>query len=482
STTMNTALIDSYVGEPADLSPNSAISWDVTALRPGGGTWSWADNFSTVTVDVNPSKSSSADEKNFYLDAVGLRVTTDQNCDAGTSTTLSPVPLQDSYDPASVDFVSASPTPTSVNTATGIIQWADVGPILPGSTASVAVTMRARNITGTRTGTCGVSAPPTSTSACNWAECRFGSRHVYYADGRLANDASSKIAIAMQGKNEVHGALWKDTNADGWAYDAGEPFLPNITVTLWGCVQSDGVTMETSAPNKTCTAATSGNFWKKIATDITDSNGAYDFIGLDTGYYLVEVGDNDNAPAVGNSSPFSGTPPTLLHKVWTETVESTGGTGSLNNQIPMTVTAGQVSGSHDFGYTQVDASDIGDYLYYDFDGDGIFDSGESGIPNVTVWLYEDIDRDGTIDAGVDSIVATTASDSTGHYLFSNFPAGSYIVKVDTTDPDFPTDVLASGDPDLSAASIGDTIYYDLNASGTQTAGEDGIPLVIVNLY
>ncbi|PYQ27038.1 MAG: hypothetical protein DMF56_22060 [Acidobacteria bacterium] len=619
STTMNTALIDSYVGEPADLSPNSAISWDVTALRPGGGTWSWADNFSTVTVDVNPSKSSSADEKNFYLDAVGLRVTTDQNCDAGTSTTLSPVPLQDSYDPASVDFVSASPTPTSVNTATGIIQWADVGPILPGSTASVAVTMRARNITGTRTGTCGVSAPPTSTSACNWAEGGFGTSHVYYADGRLANDASSKIAIAMQGKNEVHGALWKDTNADGWAYDAGEPFLPNITVTLWGCVQSDGVTMETSAPNKTCTAATSGNFWKKIATDITDSNGAYDFIGLDTGYYLVEVGDNDNAPAVGNSSPFSGTqtaepndsqaplgggaatgtvgvcvggcnntwgsptanlsalnligsvaeesitgvnfgynipsaiiygniwwdvdadatrdatdgnlsgftvqiysdpngdgnpadgtlqatttsdsngeytfsglaagsyvvsvtPPTLLHKVWTETVESTGGTGSLNNQIPMTVTAGQVSGSHDFGYTQVDASDIGDYLYYDFDGDGIFDSGESGIPNVTVWLYEDIDRDGTIDAGVDSIVATTASDSTGHYLFSNFPAGSYIVKVDTTDPDFPTDVLASGDPDLSAASIGDTIYYDLNASGTQTAGEDGIPLVIVNLY
>jgi hypothetical protein len=614
ATTFNTALISNYVGEPADLSPDSAISWDVTSLRPGGGTWSFAD-IATLTTEINPSKTAAADTKTFFLDAMGMRVTTDQACEAGTSTTLSPVPLRDSYDTGSFDYVSASPTPNSVNTSTGIILWNDVGPILPGSTSSVAVTMRAKNVNGTRTGSCGGSSPPTTNSTCNWAEGGYGTTHVFYADGRQANDASSNINVGINGKGEIHGTLWKDTNVDGWPDNDGEPRLPNITVTLWGCVAPSGA-MQTGTPNKTCTG--DGNTWNVIATDLTDSSGVYDFIGLDNGYYIVEVGNTDSAPNTGNSSPFGGTqtaeasdnqtvtggnadgatcgtcnnnwgstatnlnsgnlnllnsptaeeiingvnfgynipsaviygniwwdvdadttrdatdgnlsgftvqrysdpngdgnpadgtlqattttdsngnyqftglaagsyvivvtPPTLLHKVWTETVESTGGISSLNNQIPVTVAAGAISGSHDFGYTQVDTSDIGDYLYYDFDGDGIFDATESGMPNITVYLYEDVDRDGTIDAGIDTIVSTQVTDSTGHYLFQNFPSGSYIVKVDTTDPDFPTDVLPTGDPDLAAASIGDTIFFDLNGNGTQDAGDDGIPLVVVNLY
>src|SRR5215213_218004 len=63
TTTMNTALIDVYVGEPATLDANSAISWDVTSLKPGGGAWSFADVFSTLQLQINPSKASSADQK-----------------------------------------------------------------------------------------------------------------------------------------------------------------------------------------------------------------------------------------------------------------------------------------------------------------------------------------------------------------------------------------------------------------------------------
>lgn len=617
--TMNTALIDSYVGEPATLDPDSAISWDVTSLKPGGGTWSWADNFSTLRLQVNPAKATSADEKTFYLDAIGIRITTDQDCEAGTSTTLSPVPLQDSYDTGSFAFLSANPTPTSVNTATGVIQWNDVGPILPGSTATVTVTVQALNVSGTRTGACGGSSPPSTNSACNWAETAFGSNHVYYADGRQANDDDSNIAVQIVGKGEIRGSIWNDTNSDGWPDNDGEPKVPNATVTLWACVQSDGVTLETSTQNKICTAATGGNSWMAIATDVTDSNGAYEFIGLDNGYYLIEVGDNDGAPGTGSTAPYGGTQtaeandsqavaggnatgtngvcaggcnatwgsptanlsalnllnsptaeeiingvnfgynipsavaygnvwwdvdgdatedagesgladftvqlysdpngdgnpadgtlqttttsdangnysfsglaagsyvivvtaPTLQHKVWSETVESTGGTGSLNNQIPITLTAGQISGSHDFGYTQVDAADIGDTLYYDFDGDGVQSATEDGIPNITVWLYEDVDRDGTIDDGVDALLATTVSDASGNYLFENFPAGSYVVVVDTSDADFPTDVTATGDPDINTARIGDFIWLDRDGDAVQDAGEDGIALVTVNLY
>src|SRR4029079_3908850 len=122
--------------------------------------------------------------------------------------------------------------------------------------------------------------------------------------GRQANDGSSKIAISMQGKGELHGALWRDSNNDGWPDNDGEPKLPNVTVTLFGCVTPAGA-METGTPNKTCTG--NGDTWNVIATDITDSNGAYDFIGLDNGYYIIEVGDTDGAPATGSTSPYGGT-------------------------------------------------------------------------------------------------------------------------------------------------------------------------------
>lgn len=617
--TFNTALIDSYVGEPASLDPNSAISWDVTALRPGGGTWSWADNFSTLRLQVNPSKASSADQKTFSIDAMGIRVTTDQPCEAGTSTTLSPVPLQDSYDAGTMAFVSASPMPDSINTATGVLQWNDVGPILPGGTASVTVTMRPYNRTGVLVGTCGASSPPALNSACNWAETAFSTKSVLYSDGRAANDGSSKIAVSIQGKGEIRGTLWRDTNADGWPNNDGEPAIPSVAVTLWGCVQSNGVTMETSSVNKTCEAATGGNFWKNMGTAVTTTSGAYEFIGLDTGYYLVEVGNTDGVPGTGNASPYGGTqtaeasdtqavtagsangtagvcaggcnntwgnpaanlnalnllnspaaeeiiggvnfgynipnavlygnvwwdvngnatlnvgdaglsgftvqryfdpngdgniadgtlqattttdasgnysfsglpagsyvivvvPPSLLNKAWVETVESTGGTTSLNNQIPITVTVGQISGSHDFGYTKADTSSIGDSVYFDFNANGIQDATEAGIPNITVWLYNDVDRDGGIDAGVDELLATTSTNGAGNYLFSSLPSGSYIVKVDTADADFPTDVTPTADPDVNAASIGDSVFLDSNNNAVQNVGENGIARVVVNLY
>ncbi len=613
--TFSTAMIDSFVGAPADFNPNNAVAWDITSSKPGGGTWSWADNFAALELEINPSKAANADQKTFYLDAIGIRVSTDVACVASSSSTLSPVPLQDTYDPNRFTFISATPPPSSVNTATGVITWNDLGPILPGTSASVTVTYRAKDITGSVTGNCGVTP-----DACNSATTSFGANHVYYADGRLANDDSDSIAVSIVGKGELRGSVWSDTNNDGWADNDGEPRLPGVGLTLYGCVRADGVTLETASSNsKDCIAMTNGNFWKAMSTATTDAAGAYEFIGLDSGYYLIEIGDTDGSPTGGNTSPygktqtaepndaqdstagsanghtcptcnniwgssaallradqttinflngageetvdgvnfgyfsssavafgnifndvdgdavedpgelgsagftvgiytdpnsdgnpadgvlvasttsdangnyvFSGlsagsyvivvTPPLLLHKTWTETVESTGGTASLNDQIPVTLSAGQVSGSHDFGYTQADTSDIGDTLYIDFDGDGIQDASEAGIPNVTVWLYEDVDRNGIIDPGVDALLLTDVTDASGNYLFVDMSSGSYVVKVDVSDPDFPTDVSATGDPDLTASSIGDYIWFDADGAGDQDVTEDGIPGVVVQLY
>ncbi|HEX7705984.1 MAG TPA: SdrD B-like domain-containing protein [Thermoanaerobaculia bacterium] len=616
STTLSTALIDSYIGQPADLDPNSAISWNITGVRPGGGSWSWSD-VAAVTTEVNPGKTANADFKTFFLDAIGLRITTDQDCIAGASTTLSPVPLQDSYDNTRMEFVSATPPPTSATVAgsVGFLKWDNVGPILAGSTEFVLVTMKARNITGTVTGNCAGSSPPAPGIACNWATTAFDGKHVEYLDGREANDDSSSVPVNIEGASEIRGSIWRDlAPQNGWPIDSpgSEPRLPNVSVTLWACLKADGTMASTT--NQACSASQNGS-WVAVADTVTDASGNYEFIGLRTGYYLVEVGNTDGVPGSGNTSPFNGTqtaepndvqnttlvsgntftangtngicaggtcnntwgsptvnlgalqlvggneeiingvnfgyfitnaiaygniwwdvdgdatrdfgetglsgftvqlynssntlvgttitdtngnywfsglaagdytiaviPPTLLNKTWIETVESTGGTSSLDNRIPITLAAGQISGSHDFGYKQIDNSAIGDRLYYDFNGNGIQDANEDGIPNVTVWLYQDVDRDGYIDDGVDTLLYTDVTDASGSYLFENLPAGSYIVKIDTSDPDFPTNVTPTADPDVNGASIGDLVFYDANGNGTRDAGDDGIAGVVVRLY
>jgi len=61
---------------------------------------------------------------------------------------------------------------------------------------------------------------------------------------------------------------------------------------------------------------------------------------------------------------------------------------------------------------------IGNYVWFDEDGDGDQDSDEEGIEGVTVSLYQDGD-----------LIATTTTDENGFYLFDNLEAGTYVVEV-----------------------------------------------------
>jgi hypothetical protein len=65
---------------------------------------------------------------------------------------------------------------------------------------------------------------------------------------------------------------------------------------------------------------------------------------------------------------------------------------------------------------------IGDFVWYDENGNGLQDDGEPGIEGVTVTLCDD--------AGAD--VATDVTDENGEYLFTGLCAGDYVVKVDET--------------------------------------------------
>lgn len=67
-----------------------------------------------------------------------------------------------------------------------------------------------------------------------------------------------------------------------------------------------------------------------------------------------------------------------------------------------------------------DLGQIGDYVWRDIDGEGDQDEANAGIPGVTVNLYQ-----GT------TLVRTTQTEpgTSGYYIFSNLPAGTYTVDV-----------------------------------------------------
>ena len=100
---------------------------------------------------------------------------------------------------------------------------------------------------------------------------------------------------------------------------------------------------------------------------------------------------------------------------------------------------------------------------------------------------------------------TATTDADGVYLFEYLPAGGYLVDVDTTDGDLPTDdgnryVLTTNNDPLSVTlvtaqnyldadfgftapgRIGDYVWQDNDNDGIQDENEPGIPDVTVTLY
>jgi len=58
------------------------------------------------------------------------------------NTTLTTVEVIDSYDPACLDYVAAIPAPDMVDATTGHIHWHNVGPLAPGDTRVLKVSLR----------------------------------------------------------------------------------------------------------------------------------------------------------------------------------------------------------------------------------------------------------------------------------------------------------------------------------------------------
>ncbi|MEM7579333.1 MAG: SdrD B-like domain-containing protein, partial [Cyanobacteria bacterium P01_A01_bin.80] len=257
------------------------------------------------------------------------------------------------------------------------------------------------------------------------------------AEGQNFEDADFGFT---QSTGTIGDTVYQDDNSNG-TQNEGEPGIPNVEVTL----VNPGPDGQFGTPDDT------------TQTTTTNENGNYSFPNVPTGNYQVVV---NNPP---NGLNPTQTPP--------------------NN---ISLQPGQNFDTADFGFSPEQIGTIGDFVYFDNDGDSIADPDESGISGITLVL-----RDGD---GNEIATTTTADD--GSYSFITEP-GTYTVTVanppqglnPTQTQDNPVNLQAGQNIDTvdfgfqppTNGSIGDTVFADGNGNGVQDEDEPGVSGVVVRL-
>lgn len=289
-------------------------------------------------------------------------------------------------------------------------------------------------------------------------------------DGTVAPDGSTSVTglvdtahltadFGYVGSGSLGDLVWHDVDGDG-VQDPGEPGLVGVTVTLtW--YGPDGVP---------------GGGDDAVLTTTTDVDGSYLFTGLPAGTHQVVV-DESTLPA--------GVTPTYDLD------------GADDSEALAVLADGEDRTDVDFGYTGTGS--IGDLVWLDLDGDGVFDSGEPGIRGVAMSVtWAGIDG---VFGTADDITYTDTTDGAGHYLVDRLPAGRYQVDVGAV----PTGVEPSGDPDggddnrsqltlgagrtnlrqdfgyVGSASVGDLVWIDVDGDAVPDTNEPGLAGVTVTV-
>jgi uncharacterized repeat protein (TIGR01451 family) len=269
----------------------------------------------------------------------------------------------------------------------------------------------------------------------------------------------------------IQGTAWEDTNNNG-ERDAGEQNIPNVTVELLD--MSNNVVP--IAGNPTTTNAT----------------GEYTFNNAPLGTYRLRF----THPTGRQPSDQSATLASVFFFDNNDIADpATGITDNfpvVNNDITYV----------DGGFTGL--FDITGSAFTDLDNDGLIDATEPTIPNVTVDLFE---------AGTNNFVASTTTNTTGEYTFTDIAVGDYYLQfthpqgapvapqhpffnnitttfnTDIIDPTGVTDPFTISDQDIdyvdggfiTIGRVAGTVWEDMNPIDSQRFFEQSKAGVVVEL-
>jgi serine-aspartate repeat-containing protein C/D/E len=252
------------------------------------------------------------------------------------------------------------------------------------------------------------------------------------------------VANPVVPKASIGDRVWCDTNFNG-IQDTGEAGVSGVTVKL---LNSAGTVLSTTT---------------------TDSNGKYLFANLNSGDYKVQVVKPANyfytKSNIGANDGID------------SDVAETGITALTN------LAAGENDLTWDAGLYK--KASIGDRVWEDKDHDGIQDVGEAGIGGVKVMLQN---SSGTT-------IATTSTNASGNYSFTNLDPGAYRLVFDKTKTVYKNIAMTKwfwaakdiGGNDAVDADAYSTSHVATTAYTTLTSGENdmtwdaGITPIVIDL-
>jgi protocatechuate 3,4-dioxygenase beta subunit len=280
--------------------------------------------------------------------------------------------------------------------------------------------------------------PQNGTTTCEWLT---SGEHNHSYDAGIYQPAS------------VGDFVWHDLNANG-IQDSGEPGIANVGVILQDC---------------------SGN---QLATQTTNSQGYFLFNGLNPGNYQLGL----SMPAGYELSPYN-----MGNGESNSDIDP-----STNTSVCFNLVSAQQDPDRDIGLFR--RAGMGDRVWEDTNGNGLQDTGEPGLPQVSVELFD----------CQNNLLETTATDAQGYYLFDELLPGSYSIHYvlpenhfftaqqqgdnDSMDSDADPlsgftrcEVLTSGENNVNFdaglyrfATIGDLVWDDLDVDGIQDEYEPGV--------
>lgn len=431
-------------------------------------------------------------------------------------TAIATLPIEDTYSGADFDFISATVAPDA--SGSGSLLWLDVtgaGTLAPAATITIDVTLQAVGAAAPASNLAaanytvdvnGDSAPPVNSSATITLIAATIRGHVY-------DDANTNSAYNPPGDSPLEGitvSLYTDPNGDG---NPADGTLIDITVTdvsglyeFLNLPAGNYVVVESQPPGYSSHSDTVGANDNRIPLVISTlttfaNNDFFDFLTPLVSYASVagKVWNDANASATvnggevgisnvavdlvedtnNNGSADLGEPVTASTLTATDGTYSFGGLSAgnyvivehdlfnwystadsaapNNNQIPVTLSAGQNATGKDF--LDVLTGTTGGKVFHDVNGNGSFDGGDVALAGIDVLITDFL-----------GATQTVVTDASGNWT-ATLPPGLTTIDVQQVDPQFTAVFAPAYGQTQTAGTDSSTVTV---VSGVNTpAGDDG---------